>query len=89
MFRICSCASDGGSDGSSYPRLSYLSTQYFAMHRRIKATLTPHVAIPHVQPMALHTLSAIISHKKRSFIFFQMVLAALAVLIQHPFHVSS
>ena len=45
--------------------------------------------VKRVQSMALHMLSAIISDNKGSFIFFQIVLAALTVLIQYIFNVSS
>ena len=42
-----------------------------------------------VRPFALHTLSAIISDKKGSCVCFQIILAALAVLVQNPSNVSS
>ena len=47
------------------------------------------LALSHIHSIALHILSAIISDKNGSFVFFQMVLAALAVLIQYLFNVSS
>ena len=43
----------------------------------------------HIQPKPLHILSAIISERKGNFIFFQIDVAALAVLIQYPLRVYS
>ena len=88
---ICASISCDCWSRSSCSVLYYHSTMpYFPIRRRISMTLIPHLALCRLSRPWLSTKSRRqISDKEAAFIFFQIVLAALAVLIQCPFHGSS
>ena len=68
------------------PCLLYFdTTQYSSMHRRISVSSAPQLALTSPTDGPPHAFDYHISDKKGGFIFFQIVLAARAVLVQYPF----